>query len=172
MPHLLVAANGLDAAQTLGIALDAQGRSLGEVADGDAQAACAALQEAGFAAITDGPYDGCPFHDWAENLAASPATARLFLDWQMAQPKTDTGVSGLMVAMRTLWPQAYTALMGIVDADPWTYEYADTFRVAPQSDPIAVAAYAAVQRSGCCGALDTQVEVDGQTFLVGCNYGH
>jgi hypothetical protein len=174
MYHILVAPNGTASAKALGIPLDTGGRSLYPLPQSDALAACTALQDAGFAAVLASPPEGWAMEDWTETLVATPEVARLFLDWQVAHP-TNGGrhaVAGLMAAMRALWPEAWTALESVLDADPSAYDFADTFRVAPQDDTVAVEAYRLVERSGCCGSLDTTVEVGGRVFLAGFNHGH
>jgi len=51
-------------------------------------------------------------------------------------------------------------------------EYADNSRVAQKSDPDQVAWYNYVRDHGCCGSCDIELTVDGEVWLLGCNYGH
>ena len=51
-------------------------------------------------------------------------------------------------------------------------EYADNFRYADTSDPDSMANFEEIADSGCCGSFDTEVTLDGKTYLIGCNHGH
>ena len=53
------------------------------------------------------------------------------------------------------------------------FEYADNFRFALAGDATSVASYEETRSRGCCGFSDEVFFDDaGDTFLVGCNYGH
>jgi hypothetical protein len=52
------------------------------------------------------------------------------------------------------------------------FECDDNHRIALKGDAHDEARYQHQQQSGCCGEFDTEVEVDGVTWKIGCNYGH
>lgn len=51
-------------------------------------------------------------------------------------------------------------------------EYADNYRVARVNYAGEMEAYYEAQRYGCCGTFEWSLTIDGQKFLIGCNYGH
>lgn len=61
-----------------------------------------------------------------------------------------------------------------IEADHADTYYRDTWRVAPVDEPDARldAIYEYVRLGGCCGSVDTTIEVDGSTWRLGFNWGH
>ena len=59
-------------------------------------------------------------------------------------------------------------------AEDKTNDYCiDNERWAKKSDPISVARYEYHAKRGCCGSHDEEViGPDGETYLIGFNYGH
>lgn len=51
-------------------------------------------------------------------------------------------------------------------------EYADNYRVARNNDSEALDEFEAQSMNGCCGSYETEVVIDGETWMIGCNYGH
>jgi hypothetical protein len=52
------------------------------------------------------------------------------------------------------------------------FECVDNCRIALKSDPKEMADYEAARADGCCGFYDQEILVDGEVYLIGCNYGH
>jgi hypothetical protein len=51
-------------------------------------------------------------------------------------------------------------------------EYPDNLRCAKASSQEEVIEYFRRAKNGCCGFFDEEIEVDGEKFLIGFNYGH
>jgi len=51
-------------------------------------------------------------------------------------------------------------------------ECVDNCRIARKNDSNEVNAYEEARSEGCCGFFDMEILVDGEVFLIGCNYGH
>lgn len=51
-------------------------------------------------------------------------------------------------------------------------EFADNFRFSPVEDAEGMGQYSDIQWNGCCGCFDTEIDVNGVRWAVGCNYGH
>lgn len=51
-------------------------------------------------------------------------------------------------------------------------EHCDNFRAADSSRSNQVRRYYKVKNRGCCGFVDSTVQIGGKTYLVGFNYGH
>lgn len=68
------------------------------------------------------------------------------------------------------YPKAVAELRYQIDAHD--LEYADNWRVAKRDDAFQRLAYDEAISFGCCGSFDTVVVIDGEEFLIGCNYGH
>lgn len=66
-------------------------------------------------------------------------------------------------------PPEVAALFETFDAE---YECMDNYRAAPVGDEAAEAEYEQIKESGCCGRHDEIVEVNGQKWHIGFNYGH
>ena len=61
--------------------------------------------------------------------------------------------------------------------DDSAYEFSDTLRIAREDNDAERAEYEEIERGGCCGSHDAEIEVvepDGSksTILFGFNYGH
>lgn len=48
----------------------------------------------------------------------------------------------------------------------------DNFRSTPTNNDEGMIEYDQLRDSGCCGSFDTYVTINGQEYMVGCNYGH
>jgi hypothetical protein len=68
------------------------------------------------------------------------------------------------------YPKAVAELRYQIDAHD--LEYADNWRVAKRDDSFQRVFYDEAAQGGCCGSFDTVVVIDGEEFLIGCNYGH
>jgi hypothetical protein len=66
------------------------------------------------------------------------------------------------------YPVAYRKLLQISRS----YNFSDTFRVAPISDALANRVYETVRRGGCCGSCDDVIKTADGIFRIGFNYGH
>ncbi len=51
-------------------------------------------------------------------------------------------------------------------------EYSDRFRWCRVTIPSELAQYCEIQNRGCCGYKDEVFFINGEPYLVGCNYGH
>lgn len=51
-------------------------------------------------------------------------------------------------------------------------DYADNYRIARTSYAGEMEVYYDAQRRGCCGQFEWSLTIDGEKFLIGCNYGH
>jgi hypothetical protein len=51
-------------------------------------------------------------------------------------------------------------------------EYADNTRFSPVDDPQGMMEFDEISAGGCCGNFEREIEVNGQKWMVGCNYGH
>jgi len=73
------------------------------------------------------------------------------------------------------WPEALQAAtrkhLESLDLE-CRYEFADNFRFARQDNADEIRTYQNAYDHGCCGFYDTDLTVDGQTILIGFNYGH
>ena len=63
-------------------------------------------------------------------------------------------------------------LMKLEKEKPILFTYRDNFRIALKSNPIHVRFYEHLKSGGCCGFWDADVELDGNVYLIGWNYGH
>lgn len=52
------------------------------------------------------------------------------------------------------------------------FECVDNCRIARKSDPKEMADYEEARSGGCCGFFDREILVNGEVYLIGCNYGH
>jgi len=74
-----------------------------------------------------------------------------------------------------LTPQQQNAVdqwMAENDPDGYSFDCADNHRYAVVGNQEQVDRYYELQSNGCCGFVDVELEVDGQTLLFGFNYGH
>lgn len=51
-------------------------------------------------------------------------------------------------------------------------EYADNWRIARPENATERLFYDEVESRGCCGSFNTIITVDGEVWMIGCNYGH
>jgi hypothetical protein len=51
-------------------------------------------------------------------------------------------------------------------------ECGDNFRAYRAKDLFLFEQFIAAAKSGCCGVLETSTIVDGEKWVIGCNYGH
>lgn len=51
-------------------------------------------------------------------------------------------------------------------------EYADNYRICKVGDVDDEYRYMDAKHKGCCGFYDTEIEIDGEQWMIGCNYGH
>lgn len=58
----------------------------------------------------------------------------------------------------------------IIDEEEW--DCVDNLRVYKEGDSEGEFAYNERRRMGCCGFFDDEVEIDGEIWHIGCNYGH
>lgn len=64
------------------------------------------------------------------------------------------------------------AVHAFFDAPENDQECRDNLRMARTSNADEVNQYYDQQNHGCCGFCDKELEVEGETILVGYNYGH
>lgn len=53
-----------------------------------------------------------------------------------------------------------------------SYEYSDNFRFAKADDKQAILLYKLLKNKGCCGFYDEIIELEGEKYFIGFNYGH
>ena len=58
------------------------------------------------------------------------------------------------------------------DPNGYTYEYVDNERYAVKGNVEQETGYDYMRMGGCCGFMDTEIEVGSSTLLFGFNYGH
>jgi hypothetical protein len=63
-------------------------------------------------------------------------------------------------------------IRSIINKDPHYYEFADNYRVARVNDPFEMLIFEHIQRTGCCGSLNFDIELEGVRYKVGFNFGH
>lgn len=63
-------------------------------------------------------------------------------------------------------------LNSFFDEQSKSHEFMDNFRVAKKDSPEDVKQYKALRKKGCCGFFDEELEIEGETYLVGFNFGH
>lgn len=51
-------------------------------------------------------------------------------------------------------------------------EYADNFRAYRFIDDYLRKEFEAARNKGCCGCYESATTVNGQKWIIGCNYGH
>jgi len=51
-------------------------------------------------------------------------------------------------------------------------EYADNLRAYRYKDGRGLEAYKRAERRGCCGSFETSTMVEGEKWIIGCNFGH
>jgi hypothetical protein len=51
-------------------------------------------------------------------------------------------------------------------------EYADNFRAYRYIDQYLYKEYMESKNKGCCGEYESSTRVNGQQWIIGCNYGH
>lgn len=54
----------------------------------------------------------------------------------------------------------------------FSLDYADNFRVANMNSQEEMDAFEEQSMNGCCGSYETEIEINGETWMIGCNYGH
>ena len=52
------------------------------------------------------------------------------------------------------------------------YHCMDNYRTCRKSDKDMYADYKKIKEDGCCGFIDSQYNINGEIYLIGCNYGH
>ena len=60
----------------------------------------------------------------------------------------------------------------LVEDDYPVYDYMDSYRWADVSDPHELVRFGASEAEGCCGSMNTYLQVGPRCFLVGFNWGH
>jgi len=58
------------------------------------------------------------------------------------------------------------------EGHPCQDQCCDNWRYARASNEEEVFNYEASAEEGCCGFFDTTIEVEGETIMIGFNYGH
>jgi len=51
-------------------------------------------------------------------------------------------------------------------------DYADNYRAYRVKDGYLLPEFVAARKRGCCGEFETSTIVNGDKWIVGCNYGH
>lgn len=51
-------------------------------------------------------------------------------------------------------------------------EYADNYRAYRYRDDLHKDEFMYAERCGCCGSFTSSTTVDGEKWIIGCNYGH
>jgi len=75
-----------------------------------------------------------------------------------------------MQALFLRYPKVVAELRYQIDAHDLDYD--DNWRIAKRDDSYDRVLYDEIASHGCCGSFNTVVVVDGEEFLIGCNYGH